>query len=446
MMGILRPILIFALLFCFISQAALAQGAIPQDAKYNSDAVWALNLKIIKPYPDGRFYPDKPVSEAEFLDMLFNYYKVKLPTNANSASYAHASTLKWPIFSNTEARKKPMTREHAAELLSASLGVNYRAEDAVYYLFYNRFINYTDKPTLASFKAKSILTRVDAVHFIRMLEIRGNLTIKPIHDSPSMPKIGINDEALLKPIKGSILLSADRASQPSVDSFVKNLKIMGNTLTGTIPNIPVGYSYSIIYRSGHKWGVGDKAIKGLNPGQTFSVDISKRGEKAGIDLFLDIEREGMNGVYVDIPSLQADYVAERAIDRPFEISIPPAEKPKLKLPPYEFIMYATQRFGFNSKYDGKNFSTKAPEKFETPDNSTYSVLIQNGVNDKKGLDLGSLLPGQSLIIDISNYQQDVSVFLLVYQNGSLARYAELKPKLKQQQFTISLPPLPIFNN
>ncbi|WP_289143047.1 S-layer homology domain-containing protein [uncultured Brevibacillus sp.] len=444
-MGILRPILIVALFFCFISQAALAQGTIPQDAKYNSDVVWAINLKIIKPFPDGSFYPDKSVSEAEFLDMLFNYYKVKLPTNDNSATYLQASKLKWPIFSDTEARKKPMTREHAAELLSASIGVNYRAEDAVYYLFYNRFINYTDKPTLASFKSKSFLTRADAVHLIRMLEIRGNLTIKSIQDSPPMPKIGINDEALLKPIKGSLFLPADRASQPSVDSFVKNLKINGNTLTGTIPYIPMGYSYKIIYRSGHKWGEGDKAIKGLNPGQTFSVDISNRGEKAGIDFLLDIEREGMNGVYVDIPLLQADYVAERAVDRPFELSIPPAEKPKLKLSPYEFIMYTTQRFAFNSKYDGKNFSTKAPEKFETPDNSTYSVLIQNGVNDKKRTNLGFLLPGQTITVDLSSYQQDVSIYLLIYQNGSLAKYAELKPKLTEQ-FTISVPPLPSLDN
>ncbi|WP_158629980.1 S-layer homology domain-containing protein [Cohnella sp. AR92] len=166
---------------------------------------WAISANIIEGYPDGTVKPDQPVTEAEFLKMLYRGFGIAIPTQIyppgyqatedwSDAPYRMAKLFNHPALglSNSKLRTTPITRQHAAEIISAAQGVHYTGDKAVAYIVGNRMA--IGSPlTTDDFHPNETFTRTEAVQWIRHLTIRGMMEIKSRPAEPSdtslLPKL-----------------------------------------------------------------------------------------------------------------------------------------------------------------------------------------------------------------------------------------------------------------
>lgn len=145
---------------------------------------WAITTRILDGYPDGRFKPDEPISEAEFLKAFFRAFGFLLTDAANNANwtddpYSLAKAMNYPAlgFLEPEQRFKAITRGRAAEIVAAAQGVRYEGADAVVYVVGNG-LTIGDISSPNHFGVNDALTRSDAIRWIRQLKLRGMIDIK----------------------------------------------------------------------------------------------------------------------------------------------------------------------------------------------------------------------------------------------------------------------------
>lgn len=105
-------------------------------------------------------------------------------------------------------------------------------------------------------------------------------------------------------------------TQPAVNAFVNSIKINGNKVTGTIPKLPKGYTFSLRYtdRSDGNWGNRELDFNNLekkySQGKIFTITFTGEGGYITYDVWKE-GVVGVNGCTIYIPSLSTRWVAER---------------------------------------------------------------------------------------------------------------------------------------
>jgi len=183
-------ILAFALLL------AMSAGMIGADGRTASAAVnfsdirghwaeqtilWAAENGIVSGYPDGTFKPENPVSEAEFLVMLFRAFpQAEIPPLSpgdpwHKPYYTLAEQYNWPIF--FKDGRLTFNRGRVAQVLAASQGRLLHIEEAIAFLMENGLASGKTGPTVTGYAANDPLKRAEALTLIRNLSTKG-LTLK----------------------------------------------------------------------------------------------------------------------------------------------------------------------------------------------------------------------------------------------------------------------------
>ncbi|GBF76683.1 hypothetical protein PA598K_05167 [Paenibacillus sp. 598K] len=155
---------------------------------------WARRMLIIDGYrEDGTYRPDRLVTEAEFLKML--YRSMGLPAGAASYNdyrdwtdslYSMALTYNYPVKGAKEKqlRSQPLTRQTAAELLIGVQGLHYTGEAAQIYLITKGLAN-REIADPSEFGGEEYFSRAEALSWIRQHLLRGawKLHVRPTEPS-----------------------------------------------------------------------------------------------------------------------------------------------------------------------------------------------------------------------------------------------------------------------
>lgn len=208
---------------------------------------WAIVMNIIEGYPDNTLKPDRPVTEAEFLKMLYRGFGIAIPTQVFPPGY-DASSYDWTDspyrmakmfnhpalgLSNPELRSAPITRLQAAEIVSAAQGVHYTGDQAVTYIIGNNLAIHHPL-TIEEFHPDHTMTRTEAVQWIRHLTLQGMMKIKQRPADPTdpsmLPDLSVNDAEAIPLFSGVSLTS-------------RGLDLLG---TQSFPQVEFGASKSSI--------------------------------------------------------------------------------------------------------------------------------------------------------------------------------------------------------
>lgn len=149
---------------------------------------WAIKQNIIDGYPDGNYLPDKPISEGEFLKVFLRTFGYHVSNQGvfnesnhhwTDSSYRMAKVLNIPTHGSTDFNSRfiPITRRKAAEIIASSQGVNLEGDDAIKYVMVKGLTGVTAR-TIEEFEADQIITRSEAVKWVRQLVLKGMMEIK----------------------------------------------------------------------------------------------------------------------------------------------------------------------------------------------------------------------------------------------------------------------------
>lgn len=188
-MSIIRNALICLLLLFSILGGNIASAASYTPSGHWSDTLlqWASDYQIIEGYSDGTFQPDRLISEAEFLKILYRAFDRTLHNTATYESIKNRMDLLYKLAkgwnhpvdgdAKPELRSSPITHTQAAAIIASARGVHYEGQDNIIFLIGNGMVN-GDAASLSTFKADSKLTRAEAIQWIRQLTVAGMLDIK----------------------------------------------------------------------------------------------------------------------------------------------------------------------------------------------------------------------------------------------------------------------------
>ncbi|MED0675283.1 S-layer homology domain-containing protein [Aneurinibacillus thermoaerophilus] len=323
-----------------------AEAAVPifKDVKNHwgrSAVEWGVGNGMVNGYPDGTFKPDKTVTEAEFLTLLIRAYQQVPKGDGGEWSdpyYSIAEQMNYPTNGAVEKGKRNgiITRQHVAEILAGTQGFNYSGDDAIKFVLAKGLAKGTDasKISVESFNGSSGLKRAEAVQFIKTLKEKGlqQLQARPFEPSPvteDMKKIPDKSPAKLQqpqnppkqsggvtvvpPKNENLLLPKDSTTEPAVQAFLDSLSYANGKVTGKIPEIPAGYGMTLKYkdRSDGKWGDRkyDKDFSSLKSGEQFSAQIVGKGGSLIFAIYKG--NIGKNGVFVELPSMTAEWGSKR---------------------------------------------------------------------------------------------------------------------------------------
>jgi uncharacterized protein YkwD len=151
--------------------------------------MWAANRGIVQGMGDGTFGPNRNVTEAEFLTMLFNAFPEENITAAQegpwySKYYTYAlSTMNWPVSLVTASM--PVLRGQIARIITASQGHLLDSDQAVLYLLDHKLAKGKTAATVAGFGKDAPLTRAEAVSFVKNLLDQG-VTLSAVNQSAAV--------------------------------------------------------------------------------------------------------------------------------------------------------------------------------------------------------------------------------------------------------------------
>lgn len=132
--------------------------------------------------------PDKPISEGEFLKVFLRTFGYDVSNQGGfnesnhhwtDSSYRMAKVLNIPTLGSTDfnCRLIPITRKKAAEIITSSQGINLEGDDAIKYVMVKGLTGVT-ATTIEEFEADQIITRSEAVKWVRQLVLKGMMEIK----------------------------------------------------------------------------------------------------------------------------------------------------------------------------------------------------------------------------------------------------------------------------
>lgn len=221
--------LLSLLVALFVTQVSAASFKDINNHWAKSTIQWASSKGIAKGYEDGTFKPNNSVTEAEFLALLIRSYE---PSNFNyitnkhwaDSYYAFAKEMNYPNEgqNNTTKRNAKITREHVAEILAGTQGVNYQGRDAIQYLLGKGLAKGKGNVvSIDGYGGKDTLTRAESVQFIKnvleqgMKDENGKPIIQPRPTEPSpkdeLPKLPSEPLGEVKMISVSDMMKAVNA-------------------------------------------------------------------------------------------------------------------------------------------------------------------------------------------------------------------------------------------
>lgn len=159
---------------------------------------WAVKNKITEGYLEGTFQPDKSVSEAEFLALLFRstpvteaVYTMDNPEAAliglnhwADSLYANAFKLNYPVegLHDLVKRDTPLTRLKVAEFMAGVYGYSYQGETAIIFVMANDLAGGKDDSfTIEGYHGSDTITRAEVLELLKRTKTQqGCLSPEPV--------------------------------------------------------------------------------------------------------------------------------------------------------------------------------------------------------------------------------------------------------------------------
>ncbi|MBP1931890.1 S-layer homology domain-containing protein [Ammoniphilus resinae] len=292
-----KPIAIALIAVSLWSVNAMDQRA---DAHWADDNLeWAKQMKIIKGYPDGTIRPDNEVTEAEFLTMYTNAFNpkalisVEYPEHWSDAVYNYAAQQNYPTvgFRDIDKRNVPINRTKVAEIVAGSTGVNYTGNNAIHYLLAQGLANgkVPGEVSVAAYKGNDLLTRAEAVTFIRNVMSKGLRELKDrpftpsdVSQLPPLPKAETPNANDNDPVEkdGRIKVDYSKAiNKQVVDSF----DFSNGKFAFSLPELPEGFTYRLALGLDYKDGTWEylNYNREFVPGKSYSIPVDWSKVKKG---------------------------------------------------------------------------------------------------------------------------------------------------------------------
>ncbi|MDQ0339881.1 hypothetical protein J2S00_002676 [Caldalkalibacillus uzonensis] len=166
------------------NQETLFKDVSPNDENYDF-IQQAVKQKLLTGYADGTFKPDKPVTEAEFLAMLYRAYYPEQEDNDRlgiKKYYNWAESQRWKIFGK-DSRQRELTLVDVSVLLANALGYHLSEDGSVQLLLDKGLLNEVAGPDFETFY-NTKLTRIQALKLITNLREKvDHLQKRPLHPS-----------------------------------------------------------------------------------------------------------------------------------------------------------------------------------------------------------------------------------------------------------------------
>ncbi|MGN7356529.1 S-layer homology domain-containing protein [Paenibacillus sp. SAF-054] len=151
---------------------------------------WAIRHDIVKGYTEGSYKPDQPITEAEFLTVLYracglyinySFYRDErggqLMVAGGPYHSAERTNAPAPGLYDTALRNKPIDRATAAAIIAGAQGLNYEGERLYKYLA-GQGLLYGDSQDIEQFEANRTLTRAEALRWVRQVIVKGMVNIQ----------------------------------------------------------------------------------------------------------------------------------------------------------------------------------------------------------------------------------------------------------------------------
>lgn len=144
---------------------------------------WAVDKGIITGYGDATVKPNNNITEAEFLAMLYKTFGegITFPDTPQGTWYDpyYEFANEYRLSVNKSNANEHLTRGHLAQILVNGLGYDYDVRQSVEYLLSNGFSNGKTAATYEGYEPMGLLTRAEAVTFLRNVVVKGIDTLKP---------------------------------------------------------------------------------------------------------------------------------------------------------------------------------------------------------------------------------------------------------------------------
>jgi hypothetical protein len=126
--------------------------------------------------------------------MLLRAFNVAAPSEATDSHwsdsvYRTVAELNYPVkgMENVTERNKPLNRLAVAEIVVGANGENYEGDNAIHYLLAHNLSKGKSSATIAGYEGDKLLTRAEAVQFIKNLIDSGMTELKARPATPSDP-------------------------------------------------------------------------------------------------------------------------------------------------------------------------------------------------------------------------------------------------------------------
>jgi len=274
---------------------------------------WGQSKGYITGYPDGTFKPNNQVTEAEILTMLLSSMEAPIDKEEKSGHWAEpyymfAEKMNYPTngSNNLDLRNSKISRVRVAELVSSTQGVHYTGDDAIKYLLVNGLAKGKTSSTVEGFGGNDLLTRAEAIAFIKNVKTEGLGELKARPTEPT-------DTTELDK-KYEDLVNKQPQQQPSVDptawtpptevtvvadQLFPTYKETEDSVTVTIPKVE-GYGFLGTYYTS-KYLATNPNYKSfdLEQGKTYTFQKGEGGK-------ISISIQGSNGVNVESYTIRID--------------------------------------------------------------------------------------------------------------------------------------------
>lgn len=158
---------------------------VPLDFWGNDAITWAKEKGIVKGKGNNQFDPYGTLSEAEFIAMLAQLFSIEV--NEGNGHWAQgrydalaAYNLPLQGYNNSQAIDQPITRGLVASVIAASQGQASEMKSSVQWMYDNKLTTgkYNTGDIMKDYDPYGILTRAEAVKFVKNLYEQGITTIK----------------------------------------------------------------------------------------------------------------------------------------------------------------------------------------------------------------------------------------------------------------------------
>jgi len=278
---------------------------------------WGQEKGYVSGYPDGSFKPNNQVTEAEILTMLLSTMEAPVDKEENTGHWADpyydfARKVNYPTTGSVDQtqRNGKISRVKVAELVSSTQGVHYNGNDAIKYLLVNGLARGKTSSTVEGFGGGDLLTRAEAIAFIKNVKQQG---IGELKERPTDPtdrtELNRQYENMVKnqqqpttePTPEPTAWTPSTEVRVVADQLFPSYKETADSVTVTMPVVK-GYGFVATYET-TKYKANDSRYISddhLKQGQTYTF---KKGDGGLIGISIQGGKYGNNvesyGILID---------------------------------------------------------------------------------------------------------------------------------------------------